>query len=159
MGEGKNKLNFQGMKFLFVNYSLIIISMGHKKSETVRLNPAGFLMFSALAVKVCTCTLLLFSFYFSTFFFPHRTSAGFYKNIVKVQKHVTFNQVKGIFGFTDSDCIGRKLYQLQETVLAFTFNWAILNKSLKRLVCHSWNRQKKQEDYVSRQILMLLLFL
>ena len=26
--------------------------------------------------------------------------------MVKIQKHVTFNQVKGIFGFTDSDCIG-----------------------------------------------------
>ncbi|GAB1297786.1 Tryptophan--tRNA ligase, cytoplasmic [Apodemus speciosus] len=33
-------------------------------------------------------------------------SPGFYKNVVKIQKHVTFNQVKGIFGFTDSDCIG-----------------------------------------------------
>ncbi|PNI97325.1 WARS isoform 43, partial [Pan troglodytes] len=29
------------------------------------------------------------------------------KNVVKIQKHVTFNQVKGIFGFTDSDCIGK----------------------------------------------------
>uniref|UniRef100_A0A8C5XCC9 Tryptophan--tRNA ligase, cytoplasmic n=1 Tax=Microcebus murinus TaxID=30608 RepID=A0A8C5XCC9_MICMU len=35
------------------------------------------------------------------------TSPGFYKNVVKIQKHVTFNQVKGIFGFTDSDCIGK----------------------------------------------------
>lgn len=35
-------------------------------------------------------------------------SPGFYKNVVKIQKHVTFNQVKGIFGFTDSDCIGKK---------------------------------------------------
>ncbi|XP_049562471.1 tryptophan--tRNA ligase, cytoplasmic isoform X1 [Orcinus orca] len=34
-------------------------------------------------------------------------SPGFYKNVVKIQKHVTFNQVKGIFGFTDSDCIGK----------------------------------------------------
>lgn len=33
-------------------------------------------------------------------------SPGFYKNVVKIQKHVTFNQVKGIFGFSDSDCIG-----------------------------------------------------
>ncbi|KAL7992677.1 hypothetical protein Chor_016933 [Crotalus horridus] len=38
------------------------------------------------------------------------TSVGFYENIVKVQKHVTFNQVKGIFGFTDSDCIGNDPY-------------------------------------------------
>ncbi|XP_039108886.1 tryptophan--tRNA ligase, cytoplasmic isoform X1 [Hyaena hyaena] len=35
------------------------------------------------------------------------TSPGFYKNVVKIQKHVTFNQVKGIFGFTDSDSIGK----------------------------------------------------
>ncbi|XP_037687803.1 tryptophan--tRNA ligase, cytoplasmic [Choloepus didactylus] len=34
-------------------------------------------------------------------------SPGFYRNVVKIQKHVTFNQVKGIFGFTDSDCIGK----------------------------------------------------
>lgn len=38
---------------------------------------------------------------------PCRTSPGFYKNVVKIQKHVTFNQVKGIFGFTDSDSIGK----------------------------------------------------
>ncbi|KAL2789499.1 tryptophan--tRNA ligase, cytoplasmic isoform b [Daubentonia madagascariensis] len=36
-----------------------------------------------------------------------KMSPGFYKNVVKIQKHVTFNQVKGIFGFTDSDCIGK----------------------------------------------------
>jgi len=36
-----------------------------------------------------------------------RASPEFYRNVVKVQKHVTFNQVKGIFGFTDSDCIGK----------------------------------------------------
>lgn len=41
-----------------------------------------------------------------------RQSPGFYKNVVKIQKHVTFNQVKGIFGFTDSDCIGKSTYCL-----------------------------------------------
>lgn len=43
---------------------------------------------------------------------PHlcRMSPGFYKNVVKIQKHVTFNQVKGIFGFTDSDCIGTGIW-------------------------------------------------
>ncbi|XP_007518449.3 tryptophan--tRNA ligase, cytoplasmic [Erinaceus europaeus] len=35
------------------------------------------------------------------------SSPAFYKNVVKIQKHVTFNQVKGIFGFTDSDSIGK----------------------------------------------------
>ncbi|XP_072025449.1 tryptophan--tRNA ligase, cytoplasmic-like [Amphiura filiformis] len=32
---------------------------------------------------------------------------AFYRNMIKVQKCVTFNQVKGIFGFGDSDCIGK----------------------------------------------------
>ncbi|KAF5914299.1 hypothetical protein HPG69_000096 [Diceros bicornis minor] len=35
------------------------------------------------------------------------SSPEFYRNVVKIQKHVTFNQVKGIFGFTDSDSIGK----------------------------------------------------
>lgn len=39
----------------------------------------------------------------------HSACPDFYRNVVKVQKHVTFNQVKGIFGFTDSDCIGKKI--------------------------------------------------
>ncbi|GJQ81047.1 Aats-trp [Trypoxylus dichotomus] len=31
----------------------------------------------------------------------------FYRNVVRIQKCVTFNQVKGIFGFGDSDLIGK----------------------------------------------------
>lgn len=34
-------------------------------------------------------------------------SPAFYKNMCRVQKLVTYNQVKGIFGFGDSDCIGK----------------------------------------------------
>ncbi|PRD21565.1 UNVERIFIED_CONTAM: Tryptophan--tRNA ligase [Trichonephila clavipes] len=32
---------------------------------------------------------------------------AFYQNIAKIQKSVTYNQVKGIFGFGNSDCIGK----------------------------------------------------
>ncbi|CAF0874170.1 unnamed protein product [Rotaria sordida] len=32
---------------------------------------------------------------------------NFYRNICRIQKCVTFNQVKGIFGFTESDSIGK----------------------------------------------------
>ena len=32
---------------------------------------------------------------------------AFYRTILKFQKCVTFNQVKGCFGFGDSDCIGK----------------------------------------------------
>ncbi|RWS21891.1 tryptophan--tRNA ligase: cytoplasmic-like protein [Leptotrombidium deliense] len=46
-----------------------------------------------------------------TFIFSDFTFIGqcpqFYQNMVRIQKCVTFNQVKGIFGFGDSDCIGK----------------------------------------------------
>uniref|UniRef100_A0A1B6DZQ3 Tryptophan--tRNA ligase, cytoplasmic n=1 Tax=Clastoptera arizonana TaxID=38151 RepID=A0A1B6DZQ3_9HEMI len=46
-----------------------------------------------------------------TFIFSDFTFMGqyqnFYQNIVRIQKSVTFNQVKGIFGFGDSDVIGK----------------------------------------------------
>ena len=39
--------------------------------------------------------------------FSCRQSSEFYKNILKVQKCVTFNQARGIFGFGESDNIGK----------------------------------------------------
>jgi tryptophanyl-tRNA synthetase len=46
-----------------------------------------------------------------TFVFADLTFMGecpsFYQNIVKIQRCVTFNQVKGIFGFDDSSPIGK----------------------------------------------------
>ena len=30
-----------------------------------------------------------------------------YPNVIKVQKHVNFNQIKGIFGFNESDNVGK----------------------------------------------------
>lgn len=44
-----------------------------------------------------------------TFIFSDLEYMGgeFYRNVVKVQKHVTFNQVKGIFGFTESSSTGQ----------------------------------------------------
>lgn len=35
------------------------------------------------------------------------SSPAFYRNVLRIQKCVTINQAKGIFGFTDTDCIGR----------------------------------------------------
>lgn len=37
----------------------------------------------------------------------HRQCPQFYQNMLRIQKCVTYNQVKGIFGFTDSDVIGK----------------------------------------------------
>ncbi|CAF3112645.1 unnamed protein product [Rotaria socialis] len=46
------------------------------------------------------------TFIFSDFDFMAQCP-NFYRNICRIQKSVTFNQVKGIFGFTESDCIGK----------------------------------------------------
>ena len=37
-----------------------------------------------------------------------RSSSEFYKNVIKIQRCVTYNQVKAIFGFGESDCIGMR---------------------------------------------------
>lgn len=47
-------------------------------------------------------------------------SPSFYKNVVKIQKHVTFNQAKGIFGFTDSDCIGKVSFPAIQAAPSFS---------------------------------------
>ena len=39
--------------------------------------------------------------------FSFRQSPEYYRNIVRIEKCVTYNQVKGIFGFGDSDIIGK----------------------------------------------------
>lgn len=139
--KGKNKLNSQGIKFLFVNDSPTIISTGHKKSETVRFNPAGFLMFSAFAVRVCAYTLFFFSFYFSISFFfffltvqvldSTRTLSKFrsMSHLTKWKASLALQTVIALVG--------------NHTVLAFTFNWAILSSSLKRLVSATHETERK----------------
>jgi tryptophanyl-tRNA synthetase len=42
-----------------------------------------------------------------------------YPNIVKIQKAVTANQAKGIFGFTDSDSIGKYAFPAIQAAPSF----------------------------------------
>jgi tryptophanyl-tRNA synthetase len=46
-----------------------------------------------------------------TFIFADTSYIGqspeFYRTICRIQKCVTFNQARGIFGFSDTDCIGK----------------------------------------------------
>ena len=51
------------------------------------------------------------------------SSMAFYYNMIKIQKCVTFNQARGIFGFSDSDNIGKIQY--------FIFCKAILHFSYR----------------------------
>ncbi|XP_045537810.1 tryptophan--tRNA ligase, cytoplasmic [Papilio machaon] len=45
---------------------------------------------------------------------------AFYQNMVRIQKCVTFNQVKGIFGFGESDVIGKITFPSIEAAPAFS---------------------------------------
>ncbi|XP_060118999.1 tryptophan--tRNA ligase, cytoplasmic [Heteronotia binoei] len=63
------------------------------------------------------------------------TSPEFYKNILKVQKHVTFNQVKGIFGFTDSDCIGKISFPAIQAAPSFCTSFPQIFNSRKDVQC------------------------
>lgn len=62
-------------------------------------------------------------------------SPGFYKNIVKIQKHVTFNQVKGIFGFTDSDCIGKISFPAIQAAPSFSSSFPQIFNDRKDIQC------------------------
>lgn len=59
----------------------------------------------------------------------------FYRNVVKVQKHVTFNQVKGIFGFTDSDCIGKISFPAIQAAPSFSSSFPQIFKGRKDIQC------------------------
>ncbi|KAJ0173799.1 hypothetical protein K1T71_010948 [Dendrolimus kikuchii] len=61
---------------------------------------------------------------------------AFYQNMLRIQKCVTFNQVKGIFGFGDSDVIGKITFPSIEAAPAFstTFPFIFENKVVPCLV-------------------------
>ena len=42
-----------------------------------------------------------------------------YPNVIKVQKAVTLNQIKGVFGFNDSDPVGKYAYPPIQAVPSF----------------------------------------
>ncbi|KAK7905060.1 hypothetical protein WMY93_017667 [Mugilogobius chulae] len=63
------------------------------------------------------------------------SSPQFYRNVVKIQKHVTFNQVKGIFGFTDSDCIGKISFPAIQAAPSFSNSFPHIFGERKDIQC------------------------
>jgi len=59
-----------------------------------------------------------------------------YQNIIRIQKCVTFNQVKGIFGFGDSDVIGKIGFPAAQAApaLSSTFPFIFGNKKIHVLI-------------------------
>ena len=44
----------------------------------------------------------------------------FYRTICRIQKLVTFNQARGIFGFTNEDCIGKIAFPAIQAATSFS---------------------------------------
>ncbi|XP_060574814.1 tryptophan--tRNA ligase, cytoplasmic-like [Ruditapes philippinarum] len=59
----------------------------------------------------------------------------FYKNMLRVQKLVTFNQVKGIFGFGDSDCIGKISFPAIQAAPSFSSSFPLIFNGKKDVPC------------------------
>lgn len=59
----------------------------------------------------------------------------FYKNVLRVQKHVTFNQVKGIFGFDESSNIGKIMFPAIQAVPSFSSSFPFIFGGRKDVPC------------------------
>ncbi|KAG8177505.1 hypothetical protein JTE90_012569 [Oedothorax gibbosus] len=59
----------------------------------------------------------------------------FYQNICRVQKAVTFNQVKGIFGFGNSDCIGKIAFPAIQAAPSFSSTFPSIFGDKKDIPC------------------------
>ncbi|KAG8324206.1 hypothetical protein J6590_097920 [Homalodisca vitripennis] len=67
-------------------------------------------------------------------FIVSKQCPGFYQNIVRIQKSVTFNQVKGIFGFGDSDVIGKISFPATQAAPALSTSFPFIFGA-KKLNC------------------------
>lgn len=74
-----------------------------------------------------------------TFIFSDFTFMGqcpeFYQNVVKIQKCVTYNQVKGIFGFDDSSPIGKISFPAIQAAPSFSSSFPFIFGSSKPVPC------------------------
>jgi len=74
-----------------------------------------------------------------TFIFADLTFMGqcpqFYQNVVRIQKCVTYNQVKGIFGFDDSCPIGKIAFPAIQAAPSFSSSFPFIFGSAKNVPC------------------------
>jgi len=74
-----------------------------------------------------------------TFIFADLTFMGqcpeFYQNVVRIQKCVTYNQVKGIFGFDDSSPIGKIAFPAIQAAPSFSSSFPFIFGSSKNVPC------------------------
>jgi len=72
-----------------------------------------------------------------TFIFQDFEHVGgaFYENMLQVMRHVTFNQVKGIFGFNDSTNIGKIMFPAVQAAPSFSSSFPFIFGKRKDVTC------------------------
>lgn len=60
---------------------------------------------------------------------------NFYRNVLRIQKCVTVNQAKGIFGFVDTDCIGKIGFPAVQAAPAFSTSFPMIFGDRKDISC------------------------
>merc|ERR1712088_697853 len=72
-----------------------------------------------------------------TFIFSDFMHIGgaFYENMIDIMKHVTFNQVKGIFGFNDSTNIGKIMFPAVQAAPSFSSSFPFIFGGRKDVTC------------------------
>ena len=88
---------------------------------------------SSLAILAIWGMGVFWVFHFIVYFFNN--SQAFYENILKIQRLVTFNQVKGIFGFGDSDCIGKIAFPAIQAAPSFCNSFPHIFGEKKDIPC------------------------
>ncbi|XP_070571106.1 tryptophan--tRNA ligase, cytoplasmic-like [Ptychodera flava] len=63
------------------------------------------------------------------------SSSAFYMNMLRIQRCVTYNQVKGIFGFGDSDCIGKISFPAIQAAPSFSSSFPHIFGGRKDIPC------------------------
>ncbi|OMJ17430.1 Tryptophan-tRNA ligase, cytoplasmic [Smittium culicis] len=72
-----------------------------------------------------------------TFIFSDLDYMGgnFYRNIIKISKSITGNTAKAVFGFTESDCIGKVFYPSIQIAPCFSSSFPDIFGNLKGIPC------------------------
>lgn len=73
-------------------------------------------------------------FFFNLFFFT-KFSNAFYENYLKIAGKVTYNQAKAIFGFKDTDSIGKFSFPAIEAAPCFSTSFPEIFNGRKDIPC------------------------
>lgn len=71
----------------------------------------------------------------SILLFSNSSCPNFYRNVLRIQKCVTVNQAKGIFGFVDTDCIGKIGFPAVQAAPAFSTSFPTIFGDRKDIGC------------------------